>query len=202
MDISRPSPTTAPRDSQDGPLPLPGGERGEGCAPLVTRPTPEPQIGAGLRTIYVRGLKVLDDGWFFARVEKTPTCWLWRGPRKGFGYGSGPGGEYAHRWAYRTFIGPIPPGKYVLHRCDTPLCVKPDHLFLGTQHDNLKDAAAKGRMIRGSAHYNAKLTEEDVRRIRSLREAGTPATGLCQQYGISFLTVWRILHRKTWAWLT
>jgi DNA invertase Pin-like site-specific DNA recombinase len=90
---------------------------------------------------------------------------------------------------------------YVLHRCDTPLCVNYEHLFLGTQSDNLNDAVAKGRVPLGSQHYRAKLTEEDVKRIRVLRGAGTPSTQLCQEYGISIQTVWRILHRKTWAWL-
>ena len=168
---------------------------------MVPSTTTSPQVGPALRTIYDRGLNPLGDGWFFARVEKTPTCWLWRGNQKGFGYGSGPRGEYAHRWAYRRFVGPIPRGLFVLHHCDTPLCVNYAHLFLGTQDDNLKDAAAKGRIKRGGDHYNAKLTEADVRSIRSLRGSGAPATQLCQRYNISFQTVWRILNRKTWAWL-
>jgi hypothetical protein len=121
------------------------------------------------------------------------------------GYGRatvpGRGSVYAHRLAYELFKGPIPAALDCLHHCDNPSCVNPDHLFLGTQDDNLKDAAAKGRIKRGNDHYNAKLTEAAVRRIRSLRESGAPATPLCEQYGISLQTVWRIVHRKTWAWL-
>lgn len=86
------------------------------------------------------------------RVEQEPNtgCWLWTGaviPVSGYGqmrYGKGTP-KKAHRVSYEIFVGPIPDGLYVCHRCDTPLCVNPDHLFLGTAKDNAQDAMRKGR---------------------------------------------------------
>lgn len=74
-------------------------------------------------------------------------CWLWTGATTGPGYGKTTGVD-AHRAAYTIFKGAIPKGKYVLHRCDIKLCVNPDHLWAGTQKENVLDAKAKG-MLRG-----------------------------------------------------
>lgn len=88
---------------------------------------------------------------FWPRVQKTDGCWLWTGPKNQFGYGHMNSGRYhgnvrsSHRVSWLIHFGPIPPGLFVLHRCDNPPCVRPDHLFLGTQSDNLADMRAKGR---------------------------------------------------------
>lgn len=91
---------------------------------------------------------------FWGMVEKSDECWLWTGYReKKFGYGrcshrSFP--EYmAHRCAWYLVNGPIPKGLHVLHRCDVPNCVRPDHLFLGTHTDNMRDCNEKDRRVRG-----------------------------------------------------
>lgn len=92
--------------------------------------------------------RAADPARFWKRAQKTDTCWLWTGAVAGFGYGvCGSRGRRAraHRVAYTLEVGPIPPGMQVLHRCDTPRCVRPDHLFLGTQLDNMRDMHAKGR---------------------------------------------------------
>lgn len=78
--------------------------------------------------------------------------------------------KLTHRVTWEEVNGPIPEGAYVLHSCDTPACVNPDHLFLGNQYANMKDAAKKGRMRRGEEHHNAKLTEEKVRKLRDMRK--------------------------------
>lgn len=99
------------------------------------------------------GSRYAQPGWtkegFLARIKVVEECWVWQAKRdrKGYGvlkYGSRiPVG--AHRFGYQLLVGPIPDGLWVLHHCDNPPCVRPDHLFLGTQGDNMQDMAAKGR---------------------------------------------------------
>lgn len=87
---------------------------------------------------------------FWEKVEKTSSCWIWTASKDGCGYGligMGPGRKVgkANRVSWELHNGPIPKGKCVLHHCDTPQCVNPDHLFLGTQRINALDREAKGR---------------------------------------------------------
>ncbi len=91
---------------------------------------------------------------FFEKIEKTSSCWIWKGGKNEKGYGTFFVQSYkacvkAHRFSYEILIGKIPSGMCVLHRCDTPSCVNPDHLFIGTQQDNLADMRAKGRARQG-----------------------------------------------------
>jgi len=83
---------------------------------------------------------------FWKHVNKTEDCWLWTGGQiKGYGQISTPEKKYAHRFSWEIHSGAIPVGLCVLHKCDVPLCVRPDHLFLGTDKDNTKDRIEKGR---------------------------------------------------------
>lgn len=85
---------------------------------------------------------------FFQKVNKTESCWLWTGAVTSKGYGSmGIAGKNTstHRLSYMWFKGAIPEGMYVCHSCDTPACVNPDHLWLGTNSDNMKDMVTKDR---------------------------------------------------------
>lgn len=86
---------------------------------------------------------------FFAKVKKTESCWLWTGAKFTNGYGvfcSYPKKNLkAHRFSYELHKGKIPPDKFVCHSCDIKLCVNPDHLWLGTQKENIRDSMAKNR---------------------------------------------------------
>lgn len=123
-----------------------------------------------------------------------------------------------HRYMYERFYGPISGGLFVCHRCDNRACINPEHMFLGTQADNMHDAYAKGRtstapmVRRGESHHGAKLTEADVLEMRRIYDA-TPKNGkwprgrhglqriLAKRYGIGFGEVNYIVNRKSWTHL-
>lgn len=97
---------------------------------------------------------------FINKIEKTDSCWLWIGAKNKVGYGYFQDkltrNKYAHRFSYNHFKGFIADGLFVLHNCDNPSCVNPDHLFLGTHDDNMKDAVRKNRFPKGDNHYMRK----------------------------------------------
>jgi hypothetical protein len=140
-------------------------------------------------------------------VEKTETCWLWRGCISNKGYGrirvfidGKPKMIESHRIAWQVTHGPIPPGLHVLHKCDNPPCCNPDHLFLGTHGDNMRDMESKGRSnkTRGSKHHNAKLSEDDVREIRRLYSAGFNRRRIAEKFRVTLAAVKLIAARKSW----
>ena len=148
---------------------------------------------------------------FLGKVRKTETCWEWIGAKmgKGLAYGYGKIGEgghrgkslYAHRLAYELFVGPIPEGMRVLHHCDNPGCVNPQHLFLGTQADNLEDMTMKGRRARGEHQGAAKLTQEQVQEIRERYQAHSSefgSTALGRRYGVSHSIILGIVKGQRW----
>jgi len=134
----------------------------------------------------------------------TP-CWVWTGDTTERGYG-----RYrvarklvgAHRLAWEDWNGPIPAGRWVLHRCDNRACVNPDHLFLGDNAANIADMIAKGRgrKAHGETHPKAKLTADAVRTIRRERAAlpPTPLKTLADRYGVSLVAVSRVALGKSW----
>jgi len=141
--------------------------------------------------------------------EPNSGCWLWTGNCNHKGYGQVGLGAHSmvatHRVAFEHEHGPIPKGMQVLHKCDTPCCCNPDHLWLGTHQDNIDDKMRKGRHVagrstksRGSRNGNSKLTEEQVRHIRR-RE--TEVAGYVALYGVSKTTIWDIQKGKTWGHL-
>lgn len=115
-------------------------------------------------------------------------CWLWTGAIHPFGYGRiGIADEIllVHRVAYVEFVGPIPDGMNVLHRCDRAACWNPLHLFLGTHADNAADKVAKGRQYRGERHHCFTLTDEDLRLAASMHAAGASWRSLSRRFHVS-----------------
>jgi hypothetical protein len=105
----------------------------------------------------------------------------------------------AHRVSYEMANGLIPDDLQVCHHCDNPSCVNPDHLFLGTNSDNVADCISKGRQTRGSSHPVAKLTEQQVLDIRTKYASGLfLQREIAAEYGITQDNVSYIIHRKTW----
>ena len=148
---------------------------------------------------------------FWRRVDQTGACWVWTGAHFPFGYGCvhlRSGHHVAHRVSWALAHGPIPDGLWVLHRCDNPPCVRPEHLFLGTPADNNRDRDAKGRHRpgpgphrRGAEHAQAKLTEAQVYEIRQRRAQGEALLTLAAAYGVSFSHISSIAHHRTWRHL-
>jgi len=127
---------------------------------------------------------------FMAKVSPEPNsgCWLWMGSCDWGGRAKfrSPDSTVAAHAAYTLFCGIIPDGVQVLHRCDMPACVNPDHLFLGTLQDNMADRNAKKRHAHGERHGKAKLTEADVRAIRASTENDVV---LAKRYGRGVSTI-------------
>ncbi len=138
----------------------------------------------------------------FERVVKTTSCWNWTGstrPTGWYGCISVNGKNVStHRLSYEIHIGPIPKGLCVLHKCDNPLCVNPDHLFLGTSKDNVIDSVDKGRNAKGEFCNKLNMTEGDVRIIRDLVSAGCKQCYIVDFFGLKKMTVGEIVRRKTW----
>ena len=133
-------------------------------------------------------------------------CWLWTAYSLQSGYGAFRYGDTivtAHRTSFELFSGQIPEGMHVRHACDTPACVQPAHLLIGTHADNMRDMAERGRAVNdpalGSRHYNAVLTEDDVKEIRKLREnRAVKLEVLADRYGVGPSQISAIAHRRTW----
>jgi len=139
-------------------------------------------------------------------------CWLWKGATDKDGYGlvKRDGRMLrAHRVMYELERGPIPGGKLVMHSCDTPGCVRPDHLLLGTPKENTQDMIAKGRRHlttgstaqRGTLNGRAKLTEREVKSIRRRYTAGELQIHLAAEFGITQGAVHKIVAGLTWGHL-
>lgn len=134
---------------------------------------------------------------FWAKVDTSGECWLWTGATtRGYGVFDR---MRANRFSWILHNGPIPDGLYVLHSCDQPLCVRPAHLRLGTQADNMRDKVQRGRQERGEAHHAAKFTEHDIRAIRA---STAPLKVIAQQYRSRASNIWSIRTGKAWKHVT
>ncbi len=146
---------------------------------------------------------------FWQHVQKTDTCWLWTAGKNHKGYGviyhvDGKT-RTAHRVSWELHLGPIPDGLLVCHHCDNPPCVRPDHLFLGTEKDNSQDAVSKGRkgapvLARGERHWNAKLTDTVVLEMRALYASGQYSmTELGAKFGVHKVTARNAIRGLKWT---
>lgn len=127
---------------------------------------------------------------FWSKVEQTDGCWRWLGSKSRDGYGwfwTGKTMANAHRVAWSLLVGAIPDGKYVLHHCDNPECTNPEHLFIGTQLDNVNDMTGKGRRVDpvGTLKPIAKLTESIVRESRERHALGESYAKLAKEKGVT-----------------
>ena len=135
--------------------------------------------------------------------EPNTGCWLFIGYAKRYGQIQINGkGIRATRWAYEYFKGPIPYGICVCHKCDTPECVNPDHLFLGTQSENLTDARIKNRIPLGEKRKRSRLKNIDVIKIRQLLSEGSfNQDEIAFMFDVNRITINDIVRGRTWSWL-
>lgn len=143
---------------------------------------------------------------FYEKIAFGSTeCWHWIGTIDSVGYGRlmHPKENKAHRISWIIHVGQIPKGMKILHRCDLRSCVNPDHLFLGSQSDNVKDMMNKKRNVakglNGELNPMAKLTSEDVEKMKNIRKSTAMSFNkIAKIMGISTMTVYRACTGKSW----
>ena len=134
-------------------------------------------------------------------------CWTWLGATTNLGYGRFHlAGKLvqAHHYSYLIYCGNLPNGSCVCHSCDNPRCVNPEHLFLGTHSDNMRDMHRKkrGNKPKGINHHKAVLTEAIVQKIRKTYIPGSKRYGLsayARKYGVLPGAIWSVVNGKTWS---
>jgi hypothetical protein len=146
------------------------------------------------------GTKKQENLWENSYFEDVYSgCFRWIGSKDRTGYGKWRNRKLAHREAWERVNGSIPAGLCVCHSCDNPECINPEHLFLGTHGQNMRDASQKKRMHLGEKTGNARLTQENVSEIRnspfSLRK-------LAEIYDVTHGTINAVRQGKTWGWLS
>ncbi len=143
---------------------------------------------------------------FWKRVSIEGECWHWAGALNNMGYGFlhtriRPDLRLAHRLSWTLYRGEIPSGLWVLHSCDQPSCVNPNHLFLGTRQDNVDDMLKKGRNAKGEGNGASKLTDVQVREIYLMR-GKISGMVLAKKYGVAFNQIYVIWRRERWRHIT
>lgn len=154
---------------------------------------------------------------FMDKVSKTDTCWIWTGGKRHFGYGVfSMGGKLygSHRMSWELFKGAIPKGMWILHKCDNPSCVNPDHLFLGTPKDNMGDMIKKGRnrpkngwiaMMKvrkihfGESNPRSKLKGSEVEQILSTPKRFGYMSELARKFNVTHEAIRSVINGKTWT---
>lgn len=145
--------------------------------------------------------KLTSEDMLRTNSEAVNGCWVWTGTKNYFGYGVFSVGEkkqMAHRVSYEHFKGPIPEGMVVMHSCDNPSCVNPEHLSVGSKTDNNRDAVKKNRHAHGEKNGHAKLTVEQVRMIKESAYTCTQAE-LAKSLGVHQSAISKIRAGKRWV---
>jgi len=152
-----------------------------------------------------------DEARFWSKVNKTEACWEWTGCQVGKDAWRGKGyagfsieskTKIASRVIWEHLNGTIPIGLQVCHSCDNPNCVRPDHLYLGTNEVNQQDSKVKGRTCRGKSKPFAKLSEDDVRTIWEKHLQGFGTRTLSKAYGVNRKTIHDIFKGRAWTHIT
>ncbi len=155
--------------------------------------------------VYEVEMKLEDRFW--SKVQKTDNCWLWLGSVLKCGYGSFKLNGHtvrAHRIAWMLTYNSIPEGELVCHHCDNGLCMNPEHLFLGTQKDNIRDMITKGRSPTvgkpqlGETNRNAKLTEVEA---LTILKSPLPCKELADLYPVSLSQIYNIKNGYRWSFI-
>lgn len=135
------------------------------------------------------------------KIEES-GCWKWYGcTNQKYGVMRFKGkNESAHRFSYRNFVDQEIGNKFVCHKCDHPLCVNPDHLFLGSHEQNMKDATNKRRYAFGEKHYQNKLKEKDIEEIQILYKSGLSQSKICELFGVEQTVISGVLSGKNWKY--
>lgn len=147
---------------------------------------------------------------FWSKVDRLwpDECWNWKGSFKENGYpqmgvGSKTNGtrtmRMAHRLSWLIKNGELPPGKFVLHECDNKKCVNPNHLYLGTNLDNMRDAAKRNRISHGVRHTHAKLDPAKVRAIRKLFNSGINCNRIGKIFDVACATIRQVVTGQCWG---
>lgn len=164
---------------------------------------PESDLSPTLRSRFYNRINV--DGATQPHCSDLGNCWEWTGtldPR-GYGYLAITSSHktwhgFAHRLSWLFHHGEDPAQSGVLHKCDNPKCVRPDHLFLGSQDDNMKDMASKGRSRKPPEDWIGKLPDSQIIEMRRVNESGVSIREITRRFGTPYATLHSILNRKTY----
>lgn len=147
---------------------------------------------------------------FLTKGEIQPgmdsECWEFTGRGYRGAYPSinlkGQNPVYAHRYIFSSIKGEIPPGKQVNHCCNNKRCIRPDHLYCGTQAENMQDMIRSGRSARGSRHHRAKITGEQALEIAQRVRDGERSVEIARTMGLEVYIIKNVKFGKSWSWLT
>ena len=141
-----------------------------------------------------------DEERFLGRVNKSGDCWEWTGTTTAYGYGLlsiKNKQHYAHRIAYEFSKGPIPKGLHIMHHCDNPACVNPDHLSAVTAKENIRDSVKKNRFPKGETNGHCRLSDNQIIEIRFKRKEGASYNDLAKKYQVGARYISKITRMKS-----